>query len=465
MAAPRYITHRSSRYSYGPRIARVSDALGRPFMPWQHEAAGLIGECDAAGHLLNPVVVVTVPRQSGKTALLTAVGLHRLTMRRQCRAWYTAQTGIKAREQLKEQMDATEASMLRPLFTARRGASDTSLTLDALGSRFTAHPPTGDSLHGNQSDLNVVDEGWFYDEPTAGALMGAITPTQNTRPNPQTIIVSTMGTAASTWFHGLVERGRAGELCLIDYGIADDVDPMDDDAIAAAHPAIGHTIDVGVLASARTQLPIGEYIRAYGNRPTASFLRLFPGDLIAAVTTTGDLPAGPVSFGAAVSFERDECVTVATSLDGTGRPVAEVVDRRTSTTGAADLLATLTSAHGGHVVIDGSGPAASLADDAERAGATVTRIGAAELAAGTVALIDAIRRPHDVAGAAPGILLRSHPAFSDALEAAATRRSGDRLVWSRRGSAASIAALEATTCAVHAIHEIPNPPVAAMIWS
>lgn len=465
MAKPRYLTPRRSGYSYGPKIGRISTALGRPFMPWQHEAAGLIGECDSSGRLLNPVVIVTVPRQAGKTALLTAVGLHRLTMHPATRVWYTAQTGIKAREQMKEQMEAVELSPLRRLFTARRGASDTSLTLDALGSRMTAHPPTGDSLHGNQSDLNFVDEGWFYDEATAGALMGAITPTQNTRPNPQTVIVSTAGTAESTWFHGLVERGRAGELALIDYGIADDVDPMNDDLIAAAHPAIGHTIDVSVLGSARAQLPIGEFVRAYGNRPTASFTRLFPADLIETATTTADLPAGAVAFGAAVTFDRAECVIVAAVLGDDGRPVVEVIDRRKSTAGAAELLDALTTEHGGHVVIDASGPAASLADDAERCGAVVTRVGGAELASGTVALIDAIRRPHDVAGAEPGVLFRAHPAFLEALDAAATRRSGDRLVWSRRGSAASIAALEAATLAIHALHEIPNPLVTAMIWS
>ena len=274
MTTPRYLTPRTSRYSYGSKCARISAALGRPYMPWQTSAAGLIGECDASGRLLHPLVVVTVPRQAGKTALLTSIMLQRCMTRQAARIWYTAQTGIKAREQMWEMMDAVDLSALGSITKSKRGAGDTSIELPALASRIRAHPPTPDSLHGNQSDLNVIDEGWFFDEALAAGLMGAITPTQATRKNAQTIVVSTSGTAASTWFHGLVDLGYEGELCLIDYGIGPETGADDFAAIAAAHPAIGHTQDVSILESARIQLSEGEFLRAYGNRRTQTYERL-----------------------------------------------------------------------------------------------------------------------------------------------------------------------------------------------
>lgn len=460
MTAPRYLTPRSSPYTYGPKIARVSTILGRPFMGWQRSAADLIGECDAAGRLLHPLVVITVQRQAGKTALMGATMLHRCTLRQQARVWYTAQTGIKAREQMWEMMDAIDLSPFRQITHSKRGAGDTSIELPALASRIRAHPPTPDSLHGNQSDLNVIDEGWFFDEDDAAGLMGAITPTQATRPNAQTIVISTAGTAASTWFHDLVDRGRAGELCLIDYGVGDGVAVDDFDAIAAAHPAIGETQDRSILDAARVQLSAGEFMRAYGNRRTTAAERLIPVELAERATITRDLPAGVPVFGAAVSFDRDDAVIVACVAEADDTPVLEVVDRWPDPEHLAARMAELTGRHGGHVAIAASGPAASVGDTAERLGATVTRVTDADLSAATTDVLDRLRRPEG-----PGVLLRAHPAFTDALDAAVLRTSGDRIHWSRRRSAGSVAAIEAATLALHAQHTKPNPPVAPMIWS
>lgn len=465
MTPPRYLTPRRSPHSYGSAIVRTGRILGHPAMPWQREAAGLIGECDASGRLLNPLVIVSVPRQAGKTTLMLAAMIQRLTTRQQARVWYTAQTGIKAREQLWEMMDAVDLSPLGKATRSKRGAGDTSIEMMGLSSRIRAHPPTPDSLHGNQSDLNVIDEGWFFDEALAAGLMGAITPTQATRPNAQTIIVSTRGTAASTWFHGLIDQGRAGEACLIDYGVAEGTEPDDFAAIAAAHPAIGHTQDVEILTSARKQLSEGEFLRAYGNLPTKAVDRLIPADVVELAMTTADLPAGEPVFGAAVSFERDDVVIVAAVADVDGVPVVEVVDWRDSTEGVAERLAALTDRHGGHVAIAPAGPAGSLADDADRLDARLTRVNDGELSAATVDFLDRVRRPLVDPAARPGVRLRAHPAFAAAFDAAALRTSGDRVFLSRRTSAGSIAAIEAATLAVRALATRPAPPVAPMIWS
>ncbi|EGD53223.1 terminase large subunit domain-containing protein [Gordonia neofelifaecis] len=439
----------------------MSELLGRPLMPWQILAADLIGECDASGRLIHPLVVVTVPRQSGKTALLAAVMLHRLIMLGEGgRVWYTAQTGIKAREQMWEMMDAIDRSALGPLIKSKRGAGDTSMELLGTGARAKMHPPTPDSLHGNQSDLNVIDEAWFFDEPQAHGLMGAITPTQSTRPNAQTIIISTAGTAESVWFHDLVARGHDGALCLVDYGVADGVTPDDYPAIAAAHPAIGHTQKAAILPAAREQLSSGEFLRAYGNVRTRTESRLLPAEIVDAATTTTPLPAtGAVVFGCALSFERDDAAIVACMAADDGTPVVELVARFTSAEGVAARCAELTDRHGGHVAIAPAGPAGSIADDADRLGATVTRYADAELSSSTADFLDRIR------ATPPTVRIRAHEAFTDAFDAAALRTSGDRLHWSRRGSAGSIAVLEAATLAVRALADQPAPPTRPMIWS
>lgn len=458
MTPPRYLTPRSSSRTYGPKIARVSELLGRPLMPWQQLAADLIGEVDEHGQYVHPLVVVTVPRQSGKTALLVAVMLHRLMAQPSARVWYTAQTGIKAREQMWEAMDCIDTSPLAKLVKSKRGAGDTSFELLGTGSRAKMHPPTPDSLHGNQSDLNVIDEGWFFDEAQAVGLMGAITPTQSTRPNPQTIVISTAGTADSVWFHDLVDRGRDGALCLVDYGVDPATGPDDYAAIAAAHPAIGHTQKPSILPAAREQLSDGEFLRAYGNRRTRTESRVLPVEVVEAATTTTPLPPGEPVFGVALSFERDDAAIVA-CMEVDGVPVVELVQRFDSAEGVAGRCHQLTERHGGHVAVAPSGPAGSIADEAERLGATLLRLTDAELSSATSDFLDRIR------ASPPGVRILAHPAFTDAFDAAALRTSGDRLHWSRRGSSGSIAVLEAATIAVRALAERPTPPAPPMIWS
>lgn len=468
MTDARYLTERSSARTYGPKIAKVAEWLGRPLMPWQLEAANLIGEVDERGHPVHKTVVVTVPRQSGKTALMHAVMLHRLFTRTQARVWYTAETGVKAKSQLIELIDTLElpGAKLGPIVDCKRGAGDTSVKVPKLGSSITAFNPDKKGIHGKQADLVVIDEAWYFSEDQAADVMAGVTPTKNTRPNAQTIILSTMGTAASTWFHGYVDRGRAGEIALVDYGIGPEVDPNDDAAIAAAHPAIGHVSPPSIIPDARlelAQMP-AEFIRAYGNRPTAATEQLIPAELAELATVTTDLPAGAPSFGAAVSFERDEAAIVSCVIDATGVPWLEVVQIMPAAELVAAKLATITDRNGGHVVIDGSGPAGSLAESAERAGAIVTRIGTTEFASATADMLDRLRRPLTDPAAPPAVRLRAHPAFAEALDAATLRTVGDRQVLARRGSAAPITVLEAAVLAVRAALTKPKPPVAPKIW-
>jgi hypothetical protein len=79
--------------------------------------------------------------------------------------------------------------------------------------------------------------------------MQAIGPTRATRTGAQVVIVSTAGTADSTWLRTFADRGRAGDprRLLPGWSLPDDAEPMDLDAVAPAHPAIGRTIDRAFL--------------------------------------------------------------------------------------------------------------------------------------------------------------------------------------------------------------------------
>src|ERR1043166_6947186 len=69
--APTHGTRRRpERATFGWRLANIARALGQPFMPWQAYVADVGCEIDSATGLpAYREVVVTVPRQSGKTTL------------------------------------------------------------------------------------------------------------------------------------------------------------------------------------------------------------------------------------------------------------------------------------------------------------------------------------------------------------------------------------------------------------
>jgi phage terminase large subunit-like protein len=206
----------------GPAVARVARALGTPLMPWQQYAADVGGEVDERGRFVYSLVIVTVPRQSGKTTLMLAQSVQRCLMRDRARAWHTAQTGQHARKKWRELAEAVTTSPLRELVagTPRKAAGSEALVF-VNGSELRPHPPTRDSLHGEQGDHNDIDEAWAYDEIQGADVMQAIRPTHATRPGAQTWVYSTRGDRSSTWFHGLIEQGYAGlpGVALFDFGI------------------------------------------------------------------------------------------------------------------------------------------------------------------------------------------------------------------------------------------------------
>src|SRR5690625_1016578 len=93
-AQPRHHTRRSDRPTRGRAVSIIADAKRAPLMPWQHRAADVALEVDpATGHYWYSIVVVTVPRQAGKTKLESDVADHRCLTTPRGRVWVTMQNG------------------------------------------------------------------------------------------------------------------------------------------------------------------------------------------------------------------------------------------------------------------------------------------------------------------------------------------------------------------------------------
>lgn len=465
MSTPRYHTARDPAYrTMGGKIGRVMSMLSGPPMPWQRRAADIIGEVDERGRPHYGTVVITVPRQAGKTALTMATCLHRTIITPGGKVWYTAQNGMVARERSVEMFDTIDRSVLGELCKTKRGAGDTRLILPATGAQFRPHPPTADSLHGEQGDLNTIDEGWAYTEAQGNALMQAIVPVQNTRPKAQTIILSTEGDADSAWLHGIIDAARAGEsphTAIIDYGIGPEVDPEDVQAVAAAHPAIGETIEADVLERALSTLGPAGFARAYGNRRTATRDALFTVDQTIAVMAGAEIPpAAGVAFGVATSYDRSETAIVAAALVD-GIPVCEVVEPggfRRGASWAGEFAAGLADRHDADVCIDDHGPAGTVAHDfREHSRRELVAPTVREVSNAAAEIIDRIT------DTPPRVRFRDHEAFTAALDVVTTEPLGDGIKLSRKKSSGSIAVLEAAALALHALRIPSTPAIAPMV--
>lgn len=467
LPAPKAATARNyDRPTIGPlREAFSRIWLGAPLMPWQRWVSDVMGELDPdTGLPWYDVGVVTVQRQSGKSHLSMTKTCERCMSRPKWRAWYTAQTGQDARDQfMKFDEDNIEGTPLRYVIKTLRGNGHEVMKFPNM-SQLRPHPPTEKSLHGKQSDENDIDEAWAFDLADGRALMQAVAPTQLTRPWAQTWIWSAGGTPKSEWLGQLVADGRSGlqtmdlsgggdpvRVAFFEWGIPDDLDLGDLEAIASYHPAIGHTMTLDGLRKLRSNLPDdGDFARAAGNRWSEVIGGAIPADLWTARRHHDVIPdSAPVAYGAARSPDGTEAALVAAAAVG-DLVVVEVLEVVKPSHGAAHVIKGWLGSDA--VAVDPTGPSATLVDQLKLAKVKLLRVREGDrqrdftgrdAAAGVADFLDGLRsgmyvcRPNDDLDAAAAV--------------AATRHVGDGgTQWAQLRSG-SIATLAAASSAVFAL--------------
>lgn len=417
--------------------------LGSGFMPSQRFIADVSGEVNEDGTPAHKLVIGTMQRQAGKSHLTMAQTAERCFSVAGFRAWYTAQTGQDSADQfLKFQDDVIAGRPLERVVNTLRGNGHQVMKFPNR-SQLRPHPPTEEALHGKQSDRNDIDEAWAFSTEEGKAIMQAIGPTQLTRPASQTFIWSAGGTANSTWLAELVARGRAGEpgICYFEFGVPDDLDISDLEAVAAYHPAIGHTMTVESLRALRTILPDDdEFARAAGNRWTSIIGSAIDTEQWGAARWADPIPDRvSLGYGAARAADGSH-VAIAAAAQVDEFVVCEVIDI-VATFGAAEAVRTICTE--GDVAVDPSGPSANLYLALERDGAPLVDMGGRSAQAAVANVLDGLKDGH--------YKFRMHPDLDAAVRVAGTRNVGDGgKAWARLTADAPIATLEAVTLAAYA---------------
>lgn len=440
-------------------MAQVAAAMGWDLLPWQRQVLDTACEVTDTGAWRYPTVIVTTPRQSGKSTLLGAMLAHRAITQRDSYHWYTAQTGLSARDTWgKWEYKLSESMPGR--WKIRRAAGEERCTFTASNGFIRAFPPTPKALHGQQGDTVVVDECWSFRPDSGADLLQAVVPTQATRRLRQLWIVSTAGDEEAVWFRSWIDRGRAAvddpasQIAYFEWSAPDDAPIMDEATWRTYHPGYPTLIDGAAMAAAYDQFGPEGYSRGYLNRWPAAEVSWRAG--WPALASTDRIPPDlPVYLAVDASPNHRQATIAAAATLPDGRIAVEIVDQRTGTEWLVPRLLELSRRHRAAVTVHRTGPLGYAISELETAGVRVHSATAAEYG-------DAVARFRTLA-AASGLTHPDDPRLNSAVDNAVSRRTGDRETWSRRDAGTDISSLVAVTFAAWRAADPPPAPVVASL--
>lgn len=236
--------------------AFARDVLGEPLLPWQEEAAIRMLETNPDGSLRFRTILLLVARQSGKTHLMRVLGLWFLYVERVSLVLSVAQSLEIAKEAWRMAChDVESVGMLaREKDFIRRANGDETLHLTE-NRRWRLAAGNRKAGRGLSVDVLFMDE---LREQRKWDAWSALSATTTSRPNAITLCLSNAGDDESVVLNHLRESALAGtdaRMCLLEWSAPDGADLDDREAWAQANPALGHTVPVSALESARATDP------------------------------------------------------------------------------------------------------------------------------------------------------------------------------------------------------------------
>lgn len=414
-------------------------------MPWQVRVIEVATEYDPdTGNPFYREIIVTVPRQSGKTLLILVWMLHRALMWSSGRPQfiaYTAQDGQSARQKLiEDHMPIVEESSIAATVSAvKRGMADTVIK---FRNRSWIRPFSNSETAGHGKTLHMA----VYDEAMEAVderREQGLSPAMVTIRDAQSLVFSTAGKASSVFLNrkidlgrSYVEQGKTTGIAHFEWSAADDVDPDDEDAWWGFMPALGNTIDLEVIRIERSKMPDGEFRRAYMNQKWVMDDRVIPESAWNAVCDPDVAPKGGLVLAA--DAKPDLSAAAIAVADSSGR--VELIEHHNDSGWVVDRLEELSKRHNASVVVDKRGPLSWVADELAGRRVPLIEISTNEYVKYTGALFTNVMDKR--------IRVRPHDALNQAVAAARKRKVGDSWVWTRSDTNADVCPLVAVTLAL-----------------
>lgn len=427
--------------------------LSFKLMPWQEHVLDVALEVDSdTGLLVYREVVLTVPRQSGKTVLLLCLCIWRaLGFSEPQVIKVAAQSGVEARDKLlDEQMPLLSKSPLKHRFKTRRTTGHEAILWNN-GSIHSLLASTKRSGHGKTVDMAVIDEAFAQID---SRLEQSCKPAMITRPQPQTWVVSTAGDADSIYLLGKVKIGRERAelgmtegLCYFEWSADDNDDPGSVETWKSVMPALKHpgnpggTQPIEAVAAEFAGMELVEFKRA--------FLNIWNTGKGTPVIAAADwrecvdhrsMIDGPACFAFDVSPDSSSGAIAAAGVSSTD-PAAihvDIADHREGTGWMVERLHQIQEKHKpAKIVCDAGSPAGALLTDLDSKGVKVTVMSLREHQQACGAFLAGTKEHH--------VRTVNEPELAAAVEGANQRNVGDGWLWNRRTSSVDISPLVAAT--------------------
>lgn len=469
-AQPAYATRRNPRlHTMGRAVDLTMTRMGHTPMPWQRYVNAVANEVDPyqARRWRYDLILVTVPRQAGKSTWEGSTLSHRIIVFNHHHAVMTAQTGKDAKKRWNSIVSDLDAKKKRQDFKVREATGSESLTYLRRSSDLSPFAPTPKSVHGDTLNDVGIDEAWAFDSVSGHDLETAVAPTQLTIPDSQLIIVSTRGTVKSTWLNALIEKGRAAagdpnsRMAFFEWSADPESaarDPFSDETLSF-HPAVGHTQTLDKIRSLYTG-DLASWYRSFLNLESPvsedsiidlaiwdSLSEDHPGPVVGRDYT--DLPdeqqpslppVGDVHVAYDVAMDRSAATVAGAWVDADGLHV-QVLRSQESTAWVLPLVRKLDAEGYASTSADDAGPTRTLTEDVREAGISVEATTPKEYASACQLILDRARdgdMTHD-----------AHPDLRAALQRAALRYLGGAVAFDPLRSTGPIDALRAATVAAY----------------
>lgn len=442
-----------------PATENTCREIGIAFDPWQRDLnRGILGK-DRFGLYAADTVVMSIPRQVGKTYDIGALVFADAIINPGTTTVWTAHRFKVSRETFNELRAWARSPLLAPHvdYDAITTGAGNEMIPFRNGSRIVFAARERGAIRGfTKVRRLILDEAQILTE----AAMSDLAPTMNQAENPQIILMGTPPRPSDPGdvFTSMRKTALDGEgegLLFVEFS-ADPDAPVDLDApgawaqVAKANPSHPSRTSKRAIRRLRRLLTNDDDWRreAYGIWDAERRASVFGAGLWEAGARDArpsDLAVGGLGVAVTRDLTHSAIVAGARSDDGAW---LKVLRHGPGTGWVVDACLELQNATGAVAVIDGRGPGAVLIPTMERAGVGV-RVAATADVLDACAGLDSLVREGE-------LFYERAPELDAAVTGAVKRTVGDRWAWGRKESSSDISPLEAGTLAAWAASE-PTP--------
>lgn len=432
-----------------PAVRDTCSGFGVKFDAWQDGAGRVILAKRADGSYACSIggVVISIPRQVGKTFLIGAIVFALCLLFPGTTVLWTAHRLRTANETFSKMQAFARRKKVAPhVAKIVLGSGDEAVEFHNGSRILFGARERGFGRGFDNVDVLVFDEAQILTENAIDDMV----PATNTAANPLIVLLGTPPKPAdpSEVFRAKRDAALAGtddDTAYIEFSADRGCDPEDRTQWAKANPSYPDRTPPAAMLRMKKNLTLESFVReGLGVWDEIDIGQIWPAGVWHAVCAP-DAPKPTAGLVLALEVNPDRAR--AAIAVGSAEKITGLIDERPGVGWALDETIRIAKELRAPVAVASNGPAASMIPDLERAGVTVRSLSAADVRAACGWFFDAVTERQ--------ITVRADARIDAAVAAAVKRSSGDAFVWARQGG--DVHPLYAVTMASWAAQNAAKP--------